>query len=92
MPGDSDIGQLKVIFQALGTPTEEDWPNMKVSHGDIHPNVVIATDTSIGCAVSRHLLATRAYCGTRHDANVSWCPEGCIGLPQEVILPVLLCG
>jgi len=29
LPGDSDIGQLKIIFQALGTPTEEDWPNMK---------------------------------------------------------------
>jgi len=29
LPGDSDINQLKIIFQALGTPTEEDWPNMK---------------------------------------------------------------
>lgn len=29
MAGDSDIGQLKIIFQALGTPTEQDWPNMK---------------------------------------------------------------
>jgi serine/threonine protein kinase len=24
--GDSDLDQLKKIFQALGTPTEDDWP------------------------------------------------------------------
>ncbi|KAJ3050491.1 TFIIH complex serine/threonine-protein kinase subunit kin28 [Rhizophlyctis rosea] len=27
--GDTDIGQLDMIFQALGTPTEADWPGMK---------------------------------------------------------------
>ncbi|CAG8561260.1 6641_t:CDS:2, partial [Dentiscutata heterogama] len=26
LPGDTDLGQLELIFQALGTPTEEDWP------------------------------------------------------------------
>ena len=26
MPGESDMDQLKTIFRALGTPTEEDWP------------------------------------------------------------------
>lgn len=26
LPGDSDMDQLKIIFRALGTPTEEDWP------------------------------------------------------------------
>lgn len=26
--GDSDMGQLKTIFSALGTPTEQDWPGM----------------------------------------------------------------
>ncbi|KAF8317157.1 CMGC/CDK/CDK7 protein kinase [Clavulina sp. PMI_390] len=26
LPGDSDMGQIKTIFHALGTPTEEDWP------------------------------------------------------------------
>lgn len=26
-PGDSDFKQLDVIFKALGTPTEKDWPN-----------------------------------------------------------------
>jgi cyclin-dependent kinase 7 len=25
-PGESDIDQLKKIFDALGTPTEEQWP------------------------------------------------------------------
>lgn len=25
-PGESDMDQLKTIFRALGTPTEEDWP------------------------------------------------------------------
>jgi cyclin-dependent kinase 7 len=29
MAGDSDIGQLKTIFHALGTPTDEEWPGMK---------------------------------------------------------------
>jgi len=26
LPGDSDLDQLNKIFQALGTPTEENWP------------------------------------------------------------------
>lgn len=26
LPGDSDMDQLKTIFRALGTPSEEDWP------------------------------------------------------------------
>jgi serine/threonine protein kinase len=26
LPGDSDMDQLKTIFRALGTPTEDDWP------------------------------------------------------------------
>ncbi|KAG6897203.1 Cyclin-dependent kinase D-3 [Termitomyces sp. T32_za158] len=26
LPGDSDMDQLKTIFRALGTPTEEEWP------------------------------------------------------------------
>lgn len=29
LPGESDLDQLTKIFQALGTPTEETWPNMK---------------------------------------------------------------
>ncbi|XP_067637243.1 cyclin-dependent kinase 7 [Eurosta solidaginis] len=28
LPGDSDLDQLTKIFQALGTPTEENWPNL----------------------------------------------------------------
>ena len=26
LPGESDMDQLKIIFRALGTPTEEEWP------------------------------------------------------------------
>ena len=26
MAGETDFGQLEVIFRALGTPTEEEWP------------------------------------------------------------------
>jgi len=26
LPGETDMDQLKTIFRALGTPTEEDWP------------------------------------------------------------------
>lgn len=26
MAGDSDLDQIKTIFRALGTPTEEEWP------------------------------------------------------------------
>lgn len=26
LPGESDMDQLKTIFRALGTPTEDDWP------------------------------------------------------------------
>jgi hypothetical protein len=26
LPGSSDMDQLKTIFRALGTPTEEEWP------------------------------------------------------------------
>ena len=26
LPGESDMDQLKTIFRALGSPTEEDWP------------------------------------------------------------------
>lgn len=29
LPGDSDIDQLAKIFQARGTPTDEDWPERK---------------------------------------------------------------
>ncbi|XP_055698079.1 cyclin-dependent kinase 7 [Phlebotomus papatasi] len=28
LPGDSDLDQLTKIFQALGTPTEENWPSV----------------------------------------------------------------
>ena len=28
LPGDSTVGQLSTIFRALGTPSEQDWPNM----------------------------------------------------------------
>lgn len=28
MAGETDMGQLKVIFQALGTPSTQDWPGM----------------------------------------------------------------
>lgn len=28
LPGDSDMGQLSTICQALGTPTDSDWPDM----------------------------------------------------------------
>ena len=30
LPGESDLDQLSKIFQALGTPTEETWPDMKL--------------------------------------------------------------
>ena len=26
LPGETDMDQLKTIFRALGTPTEDDWP------------------------------------------------------------------
>ena len=26
LAGESDLAQLELIFKALGTPTEEDWP------------------------------------------------------------------
>lgn len=29
LPGESDLDQLTKIFQALGTPTEENWPDLK---------------------------------------------------------------
>ncbi|KAL3865538.1 hypothetical protein ACJMK2_042914 [Sinanodonta woodiana] len=29
LPGDTDLDQLSRIFQALGTPSDADWPNMK---------------------------------------------------------------
>ena len=28
-PGDSDLGQLSKIFEVLGTPTEDNWPDHK---------------------------------------------------------------
>ncbi|PVU97964.1 hypothetical protein BB561_000214 [Smittium simulii] len=28
LPGDSDVDQLQTIFRALGTPTDEEWPEM----------------------------------------------------------------
>lgn len=30
LPGDSDLDQLTRIFQVLGTPTDEMWPNLKI--------------------------------------------------------------
>lgn len=30
LPGDSDLDQLTKIFQALGTPTDENWPDVKL--------------------------------------------------------------
>ena len=32
LPGESDMDQLKTIFRALGTPTEEDWPVSAYTH------------------------------------------------------------
>jgi len=29
LPGDTDLSQLTTIFQTLGTPTDEDWPEAK---------------------------------------------------------------
>ncbi|RKP14223.1 Pkinase-domain-containing protein [Piptocephalis cylindrospora] len=29
LPGDSEMDQLDVIFRALGTPTDEEWPGMR---------------------------------------------------------------
>lgn len=29
MPGENDMGQLNIIFQALGTPSETEWPGVK---------------------------------------------------------------
>ena len=29
LPGTSDLDQLSKIFEALGSPTEENWPNVK---------------------------------------------------------------
>ncbi|KAG8804069.1 TFIIH complex serine/threonine-protein kinase subunit kin28 [Serendipita sp. 407] len=29
LPGDSDMDQVKIIFRALGTPKEEEWPGYK---------------------------------------------------------------
>jgi serine/threonine protein kinase len=31
LPGESDMDQLKTIFRALGTPTEEEWPVNNIS-------------------------------------------------------------
>ncbi|KAH6569628.1 hypothetical protein BASA50_002198 [Batrachochytrium salamandrivorans] len=36
---ETDIGQLQIIFRALGTPTEEDWPGLK-SLPDYHEFVI----------------------------------------------------
>ena len=36
MPGDGDINQLSLIFQNLGTPTEQQWPGMKVHFTSAH--------------------------------------------------------
>ncbi|KAI9105771.1 kinase-like domain-containing protein [Phlyctochytrium arcticum] len=33
MAGDTDIGQLQIIFKALGTPTSAEWPGMKELDG-----------------------------------------------------------
>lgn len=30
LPGESDLDQLTRIFQALGTPTPDDWPVNKI--------------------------------------------------------------
>ncbi|CCG80955.1 Serine/threonine-protein kinase crk1 [Taphrina deformans PYCC 5710] len=29
LPGENDMGQLNIIFQALGTPSEHDWPGFR---------------------------------------------------------------
>ncbi|CAH1756864.1 13532_t:CDS:2 [Entrophospora sp. SA101] len=35
LPGDTDIGQLEIIFKALGTPSEEDWPGFNELAGNL---------------------------------------------------------
>jgi cyclin-dependent kinase 7 len=34
LPGESDMDQLRTIFRALGSPTEDDWPvsSMRFTH------------------------------------------------------------
>lgn len=58
LPGENDMGQLNIIFQALGTPTEEDWPGFRnlPSHVDfkVHPRpdprtlFTAASETELG--------------------------------------------
>ena len=36
LPGESDMDQLKTIFRALGTPTEEEWPVGHIFQHFIH--------------------------------------------------------
>jgi cyclin-dependent kinase 7 len=40
LPGESDMDQIKTIFRALGTPTEDDWP---VSFPILLPTIIILT-------------------------------------------------
>jgi hypothetical protein len=55
LPGESDMDQVKTIFRALGTPTEDDWP-VSTSGLDAQLSKVIPQGI--------YLIARLCVCGT----------------------------
>lgn len=54
MAGETDLDQLKTIFRALGTPTEQDWPvRRNVSRYHLITIVIELHKTSQLCGVYR---------------------------------------
>ena len=53
MPGTTDVEQLGLIFQNLGTPTEQQWPDMKVR---------LLLSEKLVCAVAPGMGAQAMHC------------------------------
>ncbi|KAK2172031.1 hypothetical protein NP493_999g01020 [Ridgeia piscesae] len=64
LPGDTDLDQLSKIFQALGTPSEQDWPDMtslpdyikfKPMPGTALKDIFTAVSDDLLCVLSKML-------------------------------------
>lgn len=77
--GDTDIEQLTKIFQALGTPTEADWPGMSSLSDYIafktYPKAPLRQYFTAAGTDSLNLLQQMLV----YDPNRRWTAEECLG-------------
>lgn len=86
LPGNTDLHQLELICQALGTPTEENWPGVTSLPGyheagvhvkergtDFFMNTFIAAgESGVELLMKMIRLDPRKRCSAREALNANW--------------------